>query len=204
MTKIINAKKKISRKLKVNLWGSQKDPFLKRNYKPGEHGPTSRSRPTDYGNQLRAKQILRSYYAIKEKQFRSIFKESSNKKGDTGKNFINLLEKRLDVAIYRSGFVNTIYAAKQFISHNHVTVNGNVVNVSSYRLKVGDVVGVIERMKESVIILDAIKNRKAENTPYLETNEENRTVKLVNEPDFSDVPYPVDIELNLVIEYYSR
>jgi small subunit ribosomal protein S4 len=204
MTKIINAKKKISRKLKVNLWGSEKDPFLKRNYKPGEHGPTGRSRPTDYGNQLRAKQILRSYYAMREKQFSSIFKESSKKKGDTGKNFINLLEKRLDTVLYRSGFVNTIYAAKQFISHKHVTVNGKVVNISSYRLKIGDVVGAIAKMKDSVIILDATKNRKVDNTPYLETNEEAREIKLVNEPDFSDVPYPVDIELNLVIEYYSR
>ena len=204
MTTIINAKKKISRKLKVNLWGSEKDPFLKRNYKPGEHGPTSRSRPTDYSNQLRAKQTLRSYYAIKEKQFSSIFKESSKKKGDTGRNFINLLEKRLDIVVYRSGLVNTIYAAKQFISHKHITVNGKVVNISSYRLKIGDVVGVIDKMKDSVVILDAIKNRKVENTPYLEINEEGKTVKLVNEPDFSDVPYPFEIELNLVIEYYSR
>jgi len=204
MTNIINAKKKVSRKLRVNLWGSEKDPYLKRNYKPGEHGPTFRSRPTDYGNQLRAKQILRSYYAIKEKQFRSIFKESSNQKGDTGKNFVRLLEKRLDVTLYRSGFVKTIYAAKQFISHKHVNVNGKIVNISSYRLKVGDIVEVIDKMKESVIVLDSIKNRKADDASYLEISEEKKTIKLVNEPDFTEIPYPHDIELNLVIEYYSR
>jgi small subunit ribosomal protein S4 len=148
MTRIINAKKKISRKLRVNLWGKSNDPYLKKNYKPGQHGPTARNgRTSDYGRQLKAKQQLRKYHNITEKQFKSIFKEASRQKGDASENFITLLELRLDTVIYRANFVPTIFAARQSVSHKHVLINGKKVNIASYRLKVGDVIELNDKAK---------------------------------------------------------
>ncbi|MDA9817898.1 30S ribosomal protein S4 [Flavobacteriaceae bacterium] len=206
MTRIINAKKKVSRKLRVNLWGSDKDPFLKKNYKPGQHGANLRTRPTDYGNQLRAKQILKSYYAnMTERQFRNIFKEAAKNKGDTGENFITLLELRLDVVIYRANFVKTMFAARQFISHKHITINDKVVNISSYRLKIGDVVKIKDKHKDLALVVESLASSdKRDIAPYLEVNEEDRSVKITSEPNFSDVPYPIEIETNLIVEFYSR
>ena len=135
MTKRLNAKKKISRKLGASLWGQAKDPFIKRNFKPGQHGAASKGRSTDYGVQLKAKQRLKFYYGnISEKQFRNMFELASKTRGDTSENFIGMLESRLDAVVYRANFVPSVFAARQFVSHKHVTVNGKTVNISSYRL----------------------------------------------------------------------
>ena len=205
MTKRIQAKKKISRKLGTSLWGQEKDPYLKRNYKPGQHGPTSRTRPTDYGVQLKAKQKLKFYYGnISEKQFRKIFKAATKIRGDASENFIGLLERRLDIIIYRSNFVPTVFAARQFVNHKHVMVNGKVVNIPSYKIKPGDVVEIRDRSKNLNIVLESLQKMEREVPAYLELDEKNKSVKYVNIPTFADVPYATQMEPHLIVEFYSR
>lgn len=205
MTKRLQAKKKISRKLGVNLWGKENDPYLKRNYRPGQHGASSKGRPTDYGVQLKAKQKMKFYYGnISEKQFRNFFENASKLKGDTSENFISLLERRLDTVIYRANFVPTVFAARQFINHKHITVNGQVVNIPSYILKVGDVVEVRSKSKELNIVLESIQNMERDVPAYLELNKDTKTVKCLANPSFADVPYPTEMEPHLIVEFYSR
>lgn len=205
MTKRLQAKKKISRKLGVNLWGKENDPYLKRNYKPGQHGATSKGRPTDYGVQLKAKQKLKFYYGnISEKQFRNFFESASKLRGDTSENFVSLLERRLDTVIYRANFVPTVFAARQFVNHKHITVNGKVVNIPSYRLKVGDVVEVRNRSKQLNIVLESLQNMEREVPSYLELNTDNKSVKCVSNPAFSEIPYATQMEPHLIVEFYSR
>lgn len=205
MTKRINAKKKISRKLGASLWGQAKDPYAKRNYKPGQHGAASKGRSTDYGLQLKAKQRLKFYYGnISEKQFRNAFELASKSSGDTSENFIAMLESRLDAVIYRANFVPTVFAARQFVSHKHVSVNGKTVNISSYRLKVGDVVQVREKFRNLAIVLDAMQKKERDLPVYLEANENDFSVKLVSKPSFADVPYPAEMQPHLITEFYSR
>ena len=132
MSKRIKAKKKISRKLGGSIWGQANDPFHKRNYRPGQHGAAPRMRNSDFGIQLRAKQRMKfSYGNISEKQFHNIFVQASKMKGDVSENFVSLLELRLDCVIYRANFVPTIFAARQFVNHKHITVNGQIVNIPS-------------------------------------------------------------------------
>jgi small subunit ribosomal protein S4 len=205
MTKRLQAKKKFSRKLGESLWGQEKDPFLKRNYKPGQHGPTSRTRPTDYGIQLKAKQKLKFYYGnISEKQFRKLFKEAAKAKGDASENFIGLLERRLDIIIYRSNFVSTVFAARQLVSHKHIKVNGKVVNIPSYRLKSGDVIEIREKSKELTVILEALQKMERDIPGYLEVNNKDQSAKYLDVPSFADVPYASKMEPHLVVEFYSR
>ena len=205
MTKRINAKKKISRKLGGSLWGGEKDPYLKRNYRPGQHGAGLRSRGTDYKTQLQAKQRLKFYYGnISEKQFRTLFQFAAKSKGDTSENFIALLESRLDAVVYRANFVKTVFAARQFVNHKHVLVNGKVVNIPSYRLKIGDVVEVRERSKNLVVVLEALEKKERDIPPYLDFNKDSKTIKLISKPAFADVPYAVEMEPHLITEFYSR
>ncbi len=205
MTKRLNSKHKVDRRLKVNLWGRPKSPFNSRAYPPGQHGHSRLSKPSDYGIQLRAKQKLKSYYGnINERQFRNLYKKAIMKKGDTAENLIGLLERRLDAVVYRSKLSTTIFAARQLINHGHVRVNGKKVNISSYQLKEEETIEVREKSKKLALIDIALANKEREVPEYLQVDEKNKKIKFVRTPKFEEVPYPVVMEPNLVIEYYSR
>ena len=205
MTKRLNSKHKVDRRLKVNLWGRPKSPFNTRAYPPGQHGQTKSAKPSDYGIQLQAKQKLKSYYVnMNEKQFRNMYKKAIMKRGDTAENLIGLLERRLDAVIYRSKFSNTIFSSRQLINHGHVKVNGKKVNISSYQVKEEDSVEIRDKSKQLAIIDIALANKEREIPEYLQVDEKNKKVKFVRVPKFEEVPYPVNMEPNLVIEYYSR
>ena len=205
MTKRLNSKHKVDRRLKVNLWGRPKSPFNSRAYPPGQHGQTKNSKPSDFGVQLQAKQKLKSYYGnINERQFRNIYKKAIMKKGDTAENLIGLLERRLDAVVYRSKFSTTIFSARQLINHGHIKVNGKRVNISSYQLKEDEMVEISEKSKKLELIDVALANKERDVPEYLQLDEKNKKVKFVRTPKFEEVPYPVVMEPNLVIEYYSR
>jgi len=205
MTKRLNSKHKVDRRLKVNLWGRPKSPFNSRAYPPGQHGQTKSSKPSDFGVQLQAKQKLKSYYGnINERQFRNIYKKAIMKKGDTAENLIGLLERRLDAVVYRSKFTTTIFSARQLINHGHVKVNGKKVNISSYQLKEEETIEISEKSKKLEFIEVAMANKERDVPEYLQLDEKNKKVKFVRTPKFEEVPYPVVMEPNLVIEYYSR
>ena len=205
MTKRLNSKHKVDRRLKVNLWGRPKSPFNTRAYPPGQHGQTKSSKPSDYGIQLQAKQKLKCYYGnMNERQFRNMYKKAIMKKGDTAENLIGLLERRLDAVIYRSKLSNTIFSSRQLINHGHVRVNGKKVNISSYQVKEEDSIEIREKSKQLALIDIALANKEREVPEYLQLDEKNKKVKFVRIPKFEEVPYPVVMEPNLVIEYYSR
>lgn len=205
MSKRVNAKKKISRKLGASLWGQAKDPYLKRNYKPGQHGAGLRTRTSDYGTQLRAKQRLKFYYGnISEKQFFNTFTLATKSKGDISENFIGLLESRLDAVVYRANFVPTVFAARQFVNHKHVTVNGKVVNIPSYRVKIGDLVQVRDRSRKLAIVIETIQNAERDIPSYMQCDADNFAAKLITKPTFAEVPYACEMQPNLVTEFYSR
>ena len=205
MTKRLSSKHKVDRRLKVNLWGRPKSPFNSRAYPPGQHGQTKTAKLSDFGIQLQAKQKLKSYYGnINERQFRNLYKKAIMKKGDTAENLIGLLERRLDSVVYRSKLSLTIFAARQLINHGHVKVNGKKVNISSYQLKEEETVEVRDKSKQLALIDVALANKEREVPEYLQVDEKNRKVKLVRTPKFEEVPYPIVMEPNLVIEYYSR
>lgn len=205
MTKRINAKKKLSRKLGGSLWGQAKDSYTKRNYKPGQHGASIRSRLSDYGIQLRAKQRMKFYYGnISEKQFFNTFTAASKQKGDVSENFICLLESRLDAVVYRANFVPTVFAARQFVNHKHVTVNGSIVNIASYQLKVGDVVAVRDKSKKINMVIESLQNMERDVPSYLALDKEAQSIKVVAKPSFAEVPYAIEMEPHLITEFYSR
>ncbi len=205
MTKRLNSKHKVDRRLKVNLWGRPKSPFNSRAYPPGQHGQTKSAKPSDYGIQLQAKQKLKSYYCnMNERQFRNVYKKAIMKKGDTAENLIGLLERRLDAVIYRSKLSNTIFSSRQLINHGHVRVNGKKVNIASYQVKEEDSVEIRDKSKQLALIDIALANKEREVPEYLQLDEKNKKVKFVRIPKFEEVPYPVVMEPNLVIEYYSR
>ena len=205
MTKRLNSKHKVDRRLKVNLWGRPKSPFNTRAYPPGQHGQTKSSKPSDYGIQLQAKQKLKCYYGnMNERQFRNMYKRAIMKKGDTAENLIGLLERRLDAVIYRSKLSNTIFSSRQLINHGHVRVNGKKVNISSYQVKEEDSIEIRDKSKQLALIDIALANKEREVPEYLQLDEKNKKVKIVRIPKFEEVPYPVVMEPNLVIEYYSR
>src|SRR6478609_695009 len=205
MTKRVHAKHKIDRRLGENIWGRPKSPYNKREYGPGEHGQRRRGKLSDYGQQLRAKQKLKGYYTTTtEKQFKAIYSEAARLRGDTSENLIGLLERRLDAIVYRAKFVPTVFAARQFVSHGHVTVNGKRVNVPSFRCKVGDLVEVKEKGKQMTLLLEAIKSAERDVPDYIEADHSKMTAKLTRVPTLSDVPFPVHMEPNLVVEFYSR
>ena len=206
MTKRIDCKYKISRRLGVGLWGSDKDPFNKRAYAPGQHGAAAkRKKPSDYGNQLREKQKLRGYYGnITERQFRKIYFEAARLKGDTGENLIGLLESRLDTVVYRMGLVPTPFAARQLVSHGHLRVNGKRVNIPSYNLSAGDEVQMKEKSRQMLVVLEMLQNPERSVPEYIDFNKDEMKAKFVRVPKLAEVPYPVTMEPNFVIEFYSR
>jgi|TARA_B100000787_G_scaffold102645_1_gene75995 small subunit ribosomal protein S4 len=205
MTKRLNSKHKIDRRLMVNLWGRPKSPFNTRAFAPGQHGQSRRSKLSDYGIQLQAKQKLKGYYGnVNERQFRNLYKKATMLKGDTGENLIGLLEKRLDAIVYRAKFSTTIFSARQLINHGHVKVNGKKVNISSYSVKEEDTIEIREKSKQLAIIDIALANKEREIPEYIQLDEKNKKLKFVRVPKFEEVPYPVVMEPNLVIEYYSR
>ncbi len=205
MTKRINSKHKVDRRLKVNLWGRPKSPFNTRAYPPGQHGQGKKGKPTDYGIQLQAKQKLKSYYGnINERQFRNIYRKALKKKGDTTENLISLLETRLDTIIYRGKFTPTVFAARQLINHGHVRVNKKKVNIGSYLVKETDLIEIKEKSKKLAVIDGSLSNKEREVPEYIQSDDKKKTVKLIRVPKFAEVPYPVIMEPNLVIEYYSR
>ena len=205
MSKRDSAKYKIDRRMGENIWGRPKSPVNKREYGPGQHGQRRKSKLSDFGTQLKAKQKLKGYYGnISEKQFRRIYEEATRQKGDTSENLIGLLESRLDAIIYRAKFVPTPFAARQFINHGHIRVNGRKVNIPSYRCKVGDTIEVRENSKQLGLVLEAIDLAERDVPDYVEADHAKMTARYVRQPSFADVPYPVMMEPNLVIEFYSR
>ncbi len=205
MTKRIDCKYKISRRLGVSLWGNAKDPFNKRGYAPGQHGVAKRKKTSDYGTQLREKQKLRGYYGnITERQFRRIYAEALRRKGDTGENLIGILESRLDSVVYRMGLVPTPFAARQFVSHGHVRVNGRKANIPSFQVKEGDVVEVREKSRQMAVVLEMVQNPERSVPEYIEFDNAALKGKFVRVPKLAEVPYPVIMQPNFVIEYYSR
>ncbi len=204
MSKRIGAKYKIDRRLGVNLWGRPKSPYNSREYGPGQHGQR-RKKPTDFGIQLMAKQKLKGYYgSIGEKQFRRYYKEAVRMKGDTGQNLVGLLEHRLDAIIYRSKLAITVHAARQFVNHGHVSVNGQRVTIPSYNIKLGDVIEVRGKAREFGIVQEAIQSTERDVPDYVEVDHKKLKVALSRTPKLEEIPYPVTMEPNLVVEYYSR
>src|SRR5262245_3308970 len=204
MAKRPQSKHKIDRRLGVNLWGRAKSPFNKREYGPGQHGQ-NRKKPTDYAVQLHAKQKLKGYYAnIGERQFERYYKEAIRRKGDSGHNLVELLERRLDAVIYRMKFVPTVFAARQFVNHGHVKVNGRRVTISSYRVKVGDLVELKDKSKQLALVLESTGLGERDVPDYIEVDHSKMTAKLVRIPQLTEVPYPVQMEPHLVVEFYSR
>ena len=205
MTKRLNAKHKVDRRLKVNLWGRPKSPFNTRNYPPGQHGQARKGKPTDYGIQLNAKQKLKSYYGnINERQFRNVYRKALKKKGDTTENLVGLLETRLDTIIYRAKFAPTVFSARQLINHGHFKVNKKKVNISSYTVKENDLIEVKDKSKTLLIIEGCLNSKERDVPEYIQHDSKNKTAKLVRVPKFADIPYPTVMEPKLVIEYYSR
>jgi small subunit ribosomal protein S4 len=204
MTKRIAAKGKICRRLGVNLWGRAKDPLARRNYAPGEHGQ-KRRKLSGYAIQLAAKQKLKRYYGnMTERQFRRMYAEASRQRGDTAENLIGLLERRLDMVVYRMNLVPTVFAARQLVNHGHVLVNGKRVNIPSYLVREGDLIELRERAKTMPLVMETIAQPEREMPDYLELDQRDLKGRFLRTPKLADVPYPVLMEPNLVIEYYSR
>jgi small subunit ribosomal protein S4 len=205
MSKRHSAKHKLDRRMGENIWGRPKSPVNRREYGPGQHGQRRKGRPSDFGVQLRAKQKLKGYYGnISEKQFLGIYKESVRRRGDTGALLIGLLESRLDAVIYRAKFVPTVFAARQFINHGHIQVNGKKVNIPSYRVEPGDVISVKEKSKQMALVLEASQLAERDVPDYIEADHSKMTAKLTRVPVLTEVPFPVQMEPHLVVEFYSR
>ena len=204
MSKRHSAKYKIDRRMGENIWGRPKSPVNQRQYGPGQHGQRRKSKVSDFGLQLRAKQKLKGYYGnLTEKQFRRTYDEAARRKGNTSENLIALLESRLDAIVYRSKFVPTPFAARQFVNHGHVLVNGKRVNIASYRVKQGDVVEVRERSRNMALVLEAIQSAERDTPDYLEVDAKHLTAKFIRAPELAEVPSPVKKEPNLVVEFYA-
>jgi small subunit ribosomal protein S4 len=204
MSKRHGSKYKINRRLGVNLWGRPKSPLNDRDYGPGQHGQR-RKKPSDFGTQLMAKQKLKGYYAnIGERQFKRLYEEASRRRGDTGENLVELLERRLDAVVYRMKWVPTPFAARQFVNHGHVKVNGRRVNISSYQVRDGDTIEISSKAKEMVLVMEATKSSERDVPDYIEVDHDKGRGRFIRAPKLADVPYPVTMEPNLVVEFYSR
>ena len=205
MSKRHSTKYKIDRRMGENIWGRPKSPVNKRPNPPGQHGAGRRGKMSDFGTQLRAKQKLKGYYGnITEKQFRRTYDEATRMKGDTSENLIGLLEQRLDAVVYRAKFVPTVFAARQFVNHGHVLVNGKKVNIPSYRVKAGDVIEVREKSKTMALVLEALELAEREVPDYVDLDVKAMKATFTRVPSFDEVPYAVQMEPNLVVEFYSR
>jgi len=205
VTKRTAAKHKIDRRMGENIWGRPKSPVNRREYGPGQHGQRRKAKLSDFGVQLRAKQKLKGYYGdLTEKQFRRIFAEAERLRGDTGEKLVGLLESRLDAFVYRAKFVQTVFAARQFVNHGHVMVNGKKVNIPSYKLREGDLVEVRDKSKKLSTILEAISLAERDVPEYIRVDHSNMSAEFVRVPELSEIPYPVVMEPNLVVEFYSK
>lgn len=206
MSYVVTAKHKICRRQMASVCGSPKCPVHTKNYTPGQHGPSGmKGILSNYGKQLRAKQQLKKHYGtISEKSFKKVYSEAARRKGDTSETLIGLLESRLDTVVFRANFVPSMFGARQFVSHKHVKVNGESVNIPSYRVKVGDVIEIREKSKNIPMVLESVQNQDRNIPEYLEVDAKKLTAKLLRLPILEDVPYPVIMEPNLVIEFYSR
>ena len=204
MTKRLTAKYKIDRRMGENIWGRPKSPINQRSYGPGQHGQRRKSKVSDFGLQLRAKQKLKGYYGnLTEKQFAGTYKEAARRKGNTAETLVGLLESRLDAVVYRAKFVPTVFAARQFVNHGHVLVNGKRVNIASYRVKADDVVSVRERSRNMALVLEALQSAERDIPDYIEVDPKAMTAKYIRTPELAEVPYPVKMEPNLVVEFYA-
>jgi small subunit ribosomal protein S4 len=205
MSKRIEAKHKIDRRLGQNIWGRPKSPVNRREYGPGQHGQRRKGKMSDFGTQLRAKQMLKGYYGnISEKQFRRYYHEALRLKGDSGENLIGLLERRLDAVVYRAKFVATVFAARQFVNHGHVKVNGRRVNISSYLVSPNDVIEVKDSSRQLAVVIEASQLAERDVPDYIDVDHHKMPAKYIRIPASSDVPYPVQMEPSLVVEFYSR
>lgn len=205
MTKRTSSKYKLDRRMGENIWGRPKSPVNRRDYGPGQHGQRRKGKMSDFGLQLRAKQKLKGYYGdLTEKQFRRIYSEAERLRGDTGEMLIGLLERRLDAVVYRAKFVPTVFAARQFVNHGHVEVNGRRVNIPSYRIKEGDVISLRSKAKDMALVLEAVQSAERDVPDYIEADHSKMTASFVRTPSLGDVPYPVMMEPNLVVEYYAK
>jgi small subunit ribosomal protein S4 len=205
MSKRHAAKYKLDRRMGQNIWGRPKSPVNRREYGPGQHGQRRKGKMSDFGTQLRAKQKLKGYYgSISERQFRGYYAEAIRMKGDSGENLVGLLERRLDAVIYRAKFVPTVFAARQFVNHGHITVNGRRVNIPSYQVKAGDVIAVKEASRQLVIVLEAVQLAERDVPDYIAADHSKMSAQFTRVPTLSDVPYAVQMEPNLVVEFYSR
>ncbi|MEO5374177.1 MAG: 30S ribosomal protein S4 [Alphaproteobacteria bacterium] len=204
MTKRHSCKYKIDRRLGVNLWGRPKSPIIDREHGPGQHGQRRR-KPSDYGTQLMAKQKLKGYYGnVSEKQFRRYYAEAVRRRGDTSENLIDILERRLDAVVYRMKFVPTVFAARQLVNHGHINVNGRRVTIPSYQVSDGDLIEVRPRSRQMPLILEAVDSKERDIPDYLEVDAKALKGKFTRAPKLADVPYPVQMDPNLVVEFYSR
>ena len=204
MSKRHSAKYKLDRAMGENLWGRAKSPVNKRAYGPGQHGQRRKNKVSDFGLQLKAKQKLKGYYGnLTEKQFRKTYDEAARRKGNTAEQLIGLLEARLDAIVYRAKFVPTVWAARQFVNHGHVLVNGKKVNIASYRVKADDVVEIKEKSRNMALVLEAQQSSERDVPDYLELGDRSMSVRFVRAPELADVPFPVKMEPNMVVEYYS-
>ncbi|HLK23926.1 MAG TPA: 30S ribosomal protein S4 [Caulobacteraceae bacterium] len=204
MSKRQPAKYKIDRRMGENIWGRPKSPVNQRSYGPGQHGQRRRQKISDFGLQLRAKQKLKGYYGnLTEKQFARTYEEAARRRGNTAETLIALLESRLDAVVYRAKFTPTVFSARQFVNHGHVLVNGKRVNIASFRVRAGDVVSVSERSRNMALVLEAIQSPERDVPDYLEVDGKGMSAKFVRAPELAEVPYPVKMEPNLIVEYYA-
>ncbi|MEM7743737.1 MAG: 30S ribosomal protein S4 [Pseudomonadota bacterium] len=205
MTKRTASKYKLDRRMGENIWGRPKSPVNRREYGPGQHGQRRKSKMSDFGLQLRAKQKLKGHYGdLTEKQFRRIYAEAERRKGDTGENLVGLLERRLDAIVYRAKFVPTVFAARQVVNHGHVEVNGKRVNVPSYRVREGDVISLRAKACDMALVLEAVQSAERDVPEYLDVDHSKMTATFIRTPALGDIPYAVMMEPNLVVEYYAK
>ena len=205
MTKRSSSKHKIDRRLGLNLWGRPKSPFNRRPYGPGQHGQARKRKLSDFGVQLAAKQKLKKYYGdITEKQFLKIYQEASRKRGDTSQILIELLERRLDAVVFRLKFAPTVFAARQLVNHGHVMVNGKVVDKKSYQVKDGDEISLQQESQNIPMIIQTLSSNERDVPEYLQLEIAKCLGQFIRGPQLTDVPYPVQMEPNLVVEFYSR
>jgi small subunit ribosomal protein S4 len=205
MTKRTSAKHKIDRRMGENIWGRPKSPVNRREYGPGQHGQRRKGKMSDFGLQLRAKQKLKGYYGdLTEKQFKRIYQEALRLRGDTGAALIGLLERRLDAVVYRAKFVPTPFAARQLVNHGHVEVNGRRVNIPSYRVGEGDTISLRSKAKDMALVLEAVQSPERDVPEYIDADHSKMTATFVRTPTLQDVPYAVQMEPNLVVEYYAK
>jgi small subunit ribosomal protein S4 len=204
MSKRQSAKHKLDRRMGENIWGRPKSPVNKREYGPGQHGQRRKGKVSDYGLQLKAKQKLKGYYGeVTEKQFKSTYQEADRMKGDTSQNLIGLLERRLDAVVYRAKFAPTVFAARQLVSHGHVRVNGVKCNIASRRIAVNDVISLGSKAQEMALVIEAQSLPERDIPDYVVTDGASK-VTFSRVPTLDEVPYPVKMEPNLVVEFYSR